>query len=231
MKSFNEENLDLFQSLDFHGLLTRLEMLVKDLIKKNELPDRGVIVTPNYGKAENNKGQVISYYIMANEPDYPASDEDLLDKNRHHSSFITLKVPSAKIWKGLVEIQAGTFLLKEFPPPPDSLKVYKQKNKKGEDESGFMKTEDNDQSSDEAYDDRFRIPLDSNSLIEWVRDVLQFKISNYVTAAPSFGCCSRFEECSDAKKCIHPNRMYSTACAYRSNLEAGRIFYGKNRNV
>ena len=217
--------------MDFEELLSRLETLVNDLIKTNELPDRGVIVAPNFGTAEKNKGQLISYSITANEPDYPASEEDLLDKNRRHSSFITLKAPSAKIWQGLVEIQAGAFLLKKYPPPPDSLKVYKQKNQKGDLESGFKKTEDNDQSSDEVYDDRFRIPLDSNNLIEWVRDVVQFKISNYVTAAPSFGCCSQFEECSDAKKCIHPNRMYSTACAYRSNLEAGRIFYGRNRNV
>jgi hypothetical protein len=112
------------------------------------------------------------------------------------------------------------------------MKVYKQKNKKNDDESDAKTPEyDDQQSSEESYDDRFRIPLDSNNLIEWVRSVVQYKISNYVTAAPSFGCCSQFQECSDAKKCIHPNRMYSTACSYRCNLEAGRIFYGRNRNV
>ena len=224
--------MDLFQSMDFEDLLTKLEMLVEDLIKTNELPDRGVIVAPNYGKAENNKGEVISYSITANEPDYPASKEDLLDKNRHHSNFITLKAPSAKIWQGLVEIQLGASLLTKFPPPPDSLKVYKQKSKKSDGESGVKPSEHNkQQSSDEAYDDRFRIPLNSSNLIEWVKSVVQYKISNYVTSAPSFGCCSQFQECSDAKKCIHPNRMYSTACSYRCNLEAGRIFYGKNRNI
>lgn len=222
--------MDLFQKMDFPGLLTSLEVLVEDLIKKNELPDRGLIVTCNYGAAKSNKGQLISYSIKSNEPDYPASEEDLLDKNRHHSTFITLKSPSAKIWQGTVEIQVASFLMRLFPPPPDALKVFKQKSKR--DESNSDETEnDAQQGSDEVYDDRFRIPLDSGNLIEWVRSIVQYKISHYVTAAPPFGCCSQFEACSDAKKCIHPNRMYSTACSYRCNLEAGRIFYGKNRNV
>ena len=49
--------------------------------------------------------------------------------------------------------------------------------------------------------------------------------------AESFGCCSRFNECSDAKKCISPYPDLAEGCMYRTNLEAGRIFYGKNRNV
>ncbi len=46
-----------------------------------------------------------------------------------------------------------------------------------------------------------------------------------------FACCSRFEECSDAKICIHPNRKYAKGCFYKKNLESGKIFYGKNRNI
>lgn len=41
-----------------------------------------------------------------------------------------------------------------------------------------------------------------------------------------FGCCSRYEECSNAMKCIHPNLMYAQGCWYRKNLEDGKIFYG-----
>ncbi len=232
----NGESMDLFQTMEFKDLQPILETVVEDLVKKNELPDRGVIVEPNYGTAEKNKGQLISYLITSNEPDYPASDDDLLDKNRHHSLFFTLKAPSAKKWQGLVEIKSGSFLLDAVPPPPDALKVYKSKKsddeEKSDDEDSSNIQEDNDQqNTGGVYDDRFRIPIDSPNLIKWVRDAVQHRISNYVTAAPSFSCCSEFEACSDAKKCIHPNRMYSTACSYRYNLEAGRIFYGKNRNV
>lgn len=46
-----------------------------------------------------------------------------------------------------------------------------------------------------------------------------------------FGCCNDHVRCSDAKSCIHADDRYYNGCQYRENLEAGRIFYGKNRNV
>ena len=46
-----------------------------------------------------------------------------------------------------------------------------------------------------------------------------------------FDCCSRVEECSNAKRCIHPNPAMATSCGYRKILKSGRIFYGKNRNT
>lgn len=47
----------------------------------------------------------------------------------------------------------------------------------------------------------------------------------------SFGCCSRFNACSDEKKCIHPDIKFAQGCTYKHNLENGRIFYGNNRNI
>ncbi len=46
-----------------------------------------------------------------------------------------------------------------------------------------------------------------------------------------FGCCSRYLECSDALKCLNPNKERARACQYLRNLYAGRVFYGRNRNV
>lgn len=51
------------------------------------------------------------------------------------------------------------------------------------------------------------------------------------TATESFACCNDFIRCSDAKACIHPKDRFFIKCAYRQNLEQGRIFYGKNANV
>lgn len=47
----------------------------------------------------------------------------------------------------------------------------------------------------------------------------------------SFGCCGRYEACSDARECIHPDAAFALGCGYRQNLLAGRIFYGKNKNI
>ena len=46
-----------------------------------------------------------------------------------------------------------------------------------------------------------------------------------------FGCCNDFVKCSDAKACLHPHERFYNGCIYRKNLEEGRIFYGKNRNI
>jgi hypothetical protein len=51
------------------------------------------------------------------------------------------------------------------------------------------------------------------------------------TVTEVFGCCNDFVKCSDQKQCIHPEDRFYNGCMYRTNLEAGRIFYGKNRNV
>lgn len=47
----------------------------------------------------------------------------------------------------------------------------------------------------------------------------------------SFGCCHRYVECSDALQCLHPDFMTSLACLYKKNLDRGKVFYGKNKNI
>lgn len=46
----------------------------------------------------------------------------------------------------------------------------------------------------------------------------------------TFGCCSKYQECSDKKKCVHCDPLYATACMYRKHLENNNIFYGINKN-
>lgn len=46
-----------------------------------------------------------------------------------------------------------------------------------------------------------------------------------------WGCCGRYLECSDAKQCVHPDKLASLSCYYRRNLLHGRVFYGRNRNI
>lgn len=47
----------------------------------------------------------------------------------------------------------------------------------------------------------------------------------------AFGCCNDHVRCSDAGHCLHEDDKFYLGCIYRKNLEEGRIFYGKNRNV
>lgn len=76
-----------------------------------------------------------------------------------------------------------------------------------------------------------KISKDSDNLISYLVNLVKDALDNYTSKVGSFACCARYEECSDAKRCTHPNQLYSTACAYRKNLENGKIFYGKNKNI
>ncbi len=71
-------------------------------------------------------------------------------------------------------------------------------------------------------------PDDLANYLELLKKVLEMQVDAYPA---DFGCCSRYEACSDAKKCIHPNSDMAIRCSYRKNLKKGRIFYGKNKNI
>lgn len=77
----------------------------------------------------------------------------------------------------------------------------------------------------DKVDEKKRMDKDSGEFITCITDCIKNGIQNYVPKATSFACCSRYQECSDAKKCMHPNVLYAKACQYRKNLEQGNIFY------
>ena len=83
--------------------------------------------------------------------------------------------------------------------------------------------------SDPAY---CRIMVNSIDDVALYREALAIISSMLIDAYPcEFDCCSRYEACSDAMRCIHPIPNFSIKCAYRKNLKKGKIFYGRNRNI
>jgi hypothetical protein len=61
-----------------------------------------------------------------------------------------------------------------------------------------------------------------------IRKIFEYELKR--THGDPFGCCSRYLQCSDARKCIHEDFLVSLGCHYRINLLENRIFYGKNMN-
>lgn len=57
------------------------------------------------------------------------------------------------------------------------------------------------------------------------------KLEFHSIQGEAFGCCSDYEVCSDHKKCIKDDLLFSLGCQYRQNLLNDKIFYGKNANV
>ena len=75
----------------------------------------------------------------------------------------------------------------------------------------------------------FRItPLDFLHIINEHKDdfgQLAAQICIDAMCFPKFGCCSKYQQCSDIGHCIHDDTLYSSACEYRKNLESGKNFY------
>jgi hypothetical protein len=66
------------------------------------------------------------------------------------------------------------------------------------------------------------------ALKESIVNIIEYELRR--THGEAFGCCARYIECSDSKKCIHEDFVFSLGCQYRLNLLENRIFYGKNAN-
>ena len=77
-----------------------------------------------------------------------------------------------------------------------------------------------------------KIPLATWEDIQKHTFMLQEILQLIIDRIPKeFDCCSRYKECSDAMRCIHPDKDFALLCGYRKILRSGRIFYGKNRNI
>lgn len=69
-------------------------------------------------------------------------------------------------------------------------------------------------------------PDDIFNLSELILEIFDYCYTK--ASGETFGCCSKYLECSDAKSCIQENEQWSKGCMYRRNLIKGRIFYGEN---
>lgn len=78
-----------------------------------------------------------------------------------------------------------------------------------------------------------RICFEKEIAIDSIKDIIfeAFILAFKEYTVEPFGCCHRYIECSNSKKCIHPDMEFSIGCKYRENLENDRIFYGINKNI
>lgn len=187
-----------------------IRSMLRELVTQHELPEGSLYLSDN--KAQNDPETTISYSICIWEPEYPPMPNDRPGMNK---IVMTISPSTAKSRPNdldlfIREIQEGD--LHQFVP--DDAQVLPQT--KSDHASGTVK---------------IRFDSASTTLAEYVRKSTEYCLANYESKASSFGCCSHFIECSDAKKCVHENKLYSKACIYRSHLDDGRIFYGKNRNI
>lgn len=76
----------------------------------------------------------------------------------------------------------------------------------------------------------FRVNITNISDIDKITQQL-IEIFSSLNVPSTFDICSRYMECSNQKKCVHPDKLHSRECGYKRILEKGIVFYGNNRNV
>ena len=83
--------------------------------------------------------------------------------------------------------------------------------------------------SEEGY---VRVFLDNLSEISNILDAVSIALKTIVSSYPfDFDCCSRYRECSNAKKCTQPNKGLSMGCSYKQKLYNGIVFFGQNQTM
>lgn len=200
----NEEYLlnDIsFSDLEIDSLWYKIVSLLNKIIINLELPDKGLILKENLGT------KIVTRSICINEPPYPAPE------NNSEKLYRIQSISKIEETINTINLTITESSMRHCSVPDNvKYKIIKGKNNK----PTFVV---------------FYFPKDDTRFFQLLEDTILYRLKTYISSATTFGCCSQYIACSDAKKCLHENKLYSTACQYRRNLENNKIFYGKNRNV
>lgn len=209
MAQNKEVSDELVDTRDHYNWVEAVRTMLDDLIAEEELPAGSLYLAENISKADAAKK---TYSVCIWEPSYPPLPDEKRGVNRLVLSIFpsTAKNRPDDLDLNIRENQEGDLREKL---PEDAIVLPKSKS---DSSTGMQKV---------------RFNKFSPTLIEYIKENTLYCVGGYKTKADMFGCCSHFIECSDARKCVHPNKLYSRACWYRIKLEQGRILYGKNRNV
>lgn len=180
--------------------------VIENIAKGEELPEGSLQLIENLSR---DKQKVSSYSVAVLKPDYPRGVN-----------------PNGKAKNTLINIKS----VSKKTNPVDTLVVSIPDSVLPMVRNHFPDLTLVKKDSDPIT--RANIAADSNNLNEIFSFVIKSVLDKYFTeGSDAFGCCSRYEECSDAKKCLHDNKLYARNCIYGAYLAKGRIFYGKNRNI
>ncbi len=186
--------------------------MLSELIDQYQLPKGSLYLSDSYSQTGKLEGQLISHSVYIWEPVYPPRQDEKPGQNRLVLTVFPSKAQSRAHDLDLMIREPQENDLRNCLPN-DAIIL---KRIKSDIDTGMT---------------RIRMRDDSVNLPGYIKENTIYCLDRYESKANRFGCCSRFEQCSEQGECIHPNRLYSSACMYRENLEQGRIFYGERRGT
>ena len=158
---------------------------------------------------------------------FPKSHEDVLNMWKRHI-FEGEKDADAFTYNKVKEGYSYSFYnLKAFEL--DILEDGKVKLKLPDDIMKELHPQNKEYKEGQFYTVSMLSPDEMQKLVILLRE--RKRVTFRQTVTYTFACCNSFVQCSDAKRCLHEDDRDYNGCHYRKNLEAGRIFYGKNKNI
>ena len=200
------EQIELFGETDESELDKKLKNKLLEFCKKNKLDSDNVIIKVTKSNAEKSIGEIASKFVTIVEKPYPLNSGNISTMNV--ISYVDFKKRKDETKNLDIGIRHNTF------------NQVLNKNISNE----IKKTE-----YDKVYTHVYAKDVDD--AVNIITKALEYELCNYKSSFSCFGCCSKKEECSNKKECIHSNMLYATGCQYRKNLENNKIFYGINKNV
>ena len=180
------QQLSLFDTV-FKSFYEQLQVVIDNIIATHDLPNNSIHLYSNISSKGVNAGKETSKIICIFELEYPpkASTSKAPGKN-----FIILKVQENKDSSVTLFIR-NEQMAQITVPTTATIKIVK---------------------SDKVFQHVIFKNNDS-SIYSFIRKnilyiVLPIAFTNH---KHSFGCCSHFIECSNAKRCVHENKIYSIA--------------------
>jgi hypothetical protein len=222
----------------FDCLLKGIKNAARRLVVELEYPDGCIELFENKAKNETNyqihilelKRNVVSDNETRNKPTNDG-EEDVVVRNSngvrlnyHRTNILTFALTKPRSrFSGCVELRVGVSSYNSVEPP--NAEIVKERWVARYDENGKR----TDEKELARYDVLIRI--DSEGLLPYLERLMRYRLMQYKSKESTYGCCHLYEKCSDARKCISKNKIHATVCAYKKNLDKGRIFYGRNRNI
>ena len=145
---------------------------------------------------ENKGAKGSTYTFVINEQPFPVINENVISRSMIILNFMPVK-------QGISELIIKNKLI-DILPYPKSLTLKEVK-------------------SDKINHHLLMFNEDVNG-IEYIKNLVEYCLSIY-ESSNTFGCCSKYEECSKLKECIHENKLYSTGCMYRKKIENNIIYF------
>lgn len=216
MNKMGNEQINIFD-LEDRNWQEEISALCDRLVDLHQLPKNSLYLAKNMGregKAADKRDTVVSYSICIYEPEYPEVLGTEKDPSRN-TVIMNIKIVELKTKDDRFEVlvrDTSTDFVGMIPGMKDAGPVSK---------TYFRK----------FTFDRSQLNMLLDGWLDYIKQLVEYELRTYVSKATRFACCSHFIECSDAKKCVHTNKLYACACFYKANLDAGKVFYGKNRNV